>query len=384
MGDAGPPAELDAAVGAIALVDHHVHPALATELSHGELEELITESDRPVPPGTTRFDSQLGIAIRRWCCPVLGLPASAPARAYVDRRRELGAARVTRRLLRAAGVSQLLIDTGYLRDGMLGLAAMAEAAAAGVAEVVRLESVAQQAIVAGDGSATGFAERFRAALWERTTAACGVKSIAAYWFGLDLDPRAPAAAEVASAAGGWRRQIDAGGIVRVTDPVLLRFLLWAGVDRGLPVQIHTGFGDPDVDLGRSDPLLLRGFCELTQERAVPLMLLHCYPYHRQAGYLAHAYPHVYVDVGLAINHVGARAPEVVAESLELAPFGKVLFSSDAWGPPELHYLGALLWRRATARVLGGWVESGDWSLADAVRVAELIGAQNARRVYRLA
>jgi predicted TIM-barrel fold metal-dependent hydrolase len=269
-----------------------------------------------------------------------------------------------------------------------------------VAEVVRLESVAEQAIVAGDGSAAGFAERFRAALWERTTSACGVKSIAAYRFGLDLDPRPPAAAEVASAASRWRRQIDAAdqagrsladgagssgpaGTIRVTDPVLLRFLLWAGVDRGLPVQIHTGFGDPDVDLRRSDPLLLTGFCELTQERAVPLMLLHCYPYHRQAGYLAHAYPHVYVDVGLAINHVGARAPAVVAESLELAPFGKVLFSSDAWGPPELHYLGTLLWRRATARVLGGWVESGDWALADAIRVAELIGAQNARRVYRL-
>ena len=320
---------------------------------------------------------------------MLGLPASAPAQAYIDRRRELGAAGVTRRLLRAAGVSQLLIDTGYLRDGMLGLAAMAEAAAAGVAEVVRLESVAEQAIVAGDGSAAGFAERFRAALWELTRSARGVKSIAAYRFGLDLDPRPPAAAEVAGAAGGWRRQIDAAGsagpagAVRVTDPVLLRFLLWAGVDRGLPVQIHTGFGDPDVDLRRSDPLLLRGFCELTQERAVPLMLLHCYPYHRQAGYLAHAYPHVYVDVGLAINHVGARAAAVVAESLELAPFGKVLFSSDAWGPPELHYLGALLWRRATARVLGGWVESGDWALADAIRVAELIGAQNARQVYRL-
>jgi predicted TIM-barrel fold metal-dependent hydrolase len=112
------------------------------------------------------------------------------------------------------------------------------------------------------------------------------------------------------------------------------------------------------------------------------MLLHCYPYHRQAGYLAHAYPHVYLDVGLAINHVGAHAPAVVAESLELAPFGKILFSSDAWGPPELHYLGALLWRRATARVLGGWVESGDWALADAIRVAELAGARYARRTYR--
>jgi predicted TIM-barrel fold metal-dependent hydrolase len=74
---------------------------------------------------------------------------------------------------------------------------------------------------------------------------------------------------------------------------------------------------------------------------------------------------------------------VVAESLELAPFGKVLFSSDAWGPPELHYLGALLWRRATARVLGGWVADGDWSHADALRVAEMVGAGNARRVYRL-
>ena len=389
MGDDGPPAELEAAVGAIALVDHHVHPALATELSLAGLAELITESDRPVPPGTTRFDSQLGVAIRRWCSPVLGLPASAPAPAYIERRRELGAATVTRRLLRAAGVSHLLIDTGYPRDGMLGLAEMAEAAGASVAEVVRLESVAEQAIVAGDGSAAGFAERLRAALWELTRSACGVKSIAAYRFGLDLDPGPPTAAEVAGAAGGWRRQIDAAGpappagTVRVSDPVLLRFLLWAGVDRGLPVQIHTGFGDPDVDLRRSDPLLLRGFCELTQERAVPLMLLHCYPYHRQAGYLAHAYPHVYLDVGLAINHVGARAAAVVAESLELAPFGKVLFSSDAWGPPELHYLGALLWRRATARVLGEWVESGDWALADAVGVAEMIGAQNARRVYRL-
>jgi predicted TIM-barrel fold metal-dependent hydrolase len=266
---------------------------------------------------------------------------------------------------------------------MLGLTAMGEAAGAAVEEVVRLEGVAEQAIVAGNGSAAGFAERFRATLWERTTFACGVKSIVAYRFGLDFDPRPPTAAEVTGAAGKWLRQIGSSGIIRIADPVLLRFLLWTGVDRGLPVQIHTGFGDPDGDLRLCDPLLLRGFVELTQERAVPLMLLHCYPYHRQAGYLAAAYPHVYVDVGLAINHVGARATAVVAESLELAPFGKVLYSSDAWGPPELHYLGALLWRRATASVLGGWVDSGDWTVTDAIRVAEMIGALNARRIYRL-
>ncbi len=374
---------LGTAVRALALVDHHVHPVLATQLSRDEFEELITESDRPLPPGATRFDSQLGVAIRRWCGPVLGLPASAPAQAYLARRAELGAAEVTGRLLRASGVAHLLVDTGYLREGMLGLSAMAEAAGAAVQEVVRLETVAEQAIVSGTGSAAGFAERLRAALWERTTFACGVKSIIAYRFGLDFDPRPPTATEVAAAAGRWLRQIGASGTIRVTDPVLLRLCLWAGVDRGLPVQIHTGLGDPDADLRRSDPLLLRGFCELTAERAVPLLLLHCYPYHRQAGYLAATYPHVYLDVGLAINHVGARAAAIVAESLELAPFAKVLFSSDAWGPPELHYLGALLWRRATTAVLGQWVAAGDWDEADAIRVAAMIGAQNAREVYRL-
>jgi uncharacterized protein len=114
-----------------------------------------------------------------------------------------------------------------------------------------------------------------------------------------------------------------------------------------------------------------------------VMLLHCYPYHRTAGYLAHAYPHVYLDVGLAVNYTGVRSTAVVAESLEVAPFGKLLFSSDGFGPAELHHLGALLWRRAMATVLGEWVDAGDWSESEAIRVAGLMGAGNARRVYRL-
>ena len=228
-----------------------------------------------------------------------------------------------------------------------------------------------------------FGERFQAALWQRAGRAAGVKSIVGYRFGLDIDPAPPGPAELAAAAGGWLREVESTGQARVTDHVLLRHLLWAGVERGLPVQIHTGFGDPDADLRRCDPLLLRGFLELTRDRAVPVMLLHCYPFHRQAGYLAQAYPHVYLDVGLAVNHVGARAAAVVGESMELAPFGKLLFSSDAWGPAELHYLGALLWRRATATVLRQWVEAGDWSLDDAIRVATMIGSGNARRVYQL-
>jgi predicted TIM-barrel fold metal-dependent hydrolase len=89
------------------------------------------------------------------------------------------------------------------------------------------------------------------------------------------------------------------------------------------------------------------------------------------------------DVGLAINYLGARAGAVVAESLELAPFDKVLFSSDAWGPAELHHLGASLWRRTTTDLLSSWVRAGDWTLDDAKSVARRIAGANAERVYRL-
>jgi uncharacterized protein len=374
---------LEPEVGALALVDHHVHAALVAETGTAEFEQLITESDRPLPAGLTTFDSQVGVAIRRWCAPVLDLePFAAPAD-YLDRRSALGPAEVTRRLLRATGTAHFLLDTGYVRPGLLDLPGMREASGARADEVVRLESVAEQAVLDGDGSAAGFAERFAAALARQAASAVGLKSIVGYRFGLDFDPEPPAAGEVTAAAAGWLREIEATGRVRVDDPVLLRHLLWTGLELGLPLQLHTGFGDPDADLRRCDPLLLRGFLQRSEPAGVAVMLLHCYPYHRGAGYLAQAFPHVYLDVGLAINYAGARAAAVVAESLELAPFGKLLFSSDAWGPPELHYLGALLWRRATARVLGEWVADGDWSRADALRVAEMVGAGNARRVYRL-
>jgi hypothetical protein len=374
---------MDAGIGALGLVDHHVHPALATELDAAEFEELITESDRPVPAGLTQFDSQLGMAIRRWCAPLLGLePFAAPA-AYLAQRFALGGDEVTRRLLRASGISHFLVDTGYLRAGMLDLDGLASASGAEVDEIVRLEAVAEQAVLAGDGTAAGFAGRYAEALAEQVPGAVGLKSIVGYRYGLDFDPVPPTRVEVTAAAGRWLHQIEVTGQARVADPVLLRHLLWAGLSHGLPLQLHTGFGDPDADLRRCDPLLLRGFIERAEPTGVPLMLLHCYPFHRGAGYLASAYPHVFLDVGLAVNYLGARAAAVVAESLELAPFGKVLFSSDAWGPAELHYLGALLWRRATARVLGGWVADGEWSEAEALRIAAMIGGGNARRVYGL-
>lgn len=372
----------------LGLIDHHCHGVVTQELDRGSFEALLTESPWPPAPGTSMFDSQLGFAIRRWCAPVLGLAPSAPAGDYLTARAALGAAEVTRRLLRASQADAWLVDTGYQADRILGPEELAEVSGTPAYRIVRLESVAEQVAGRGTGAAD-FAGRFAEALAgaiaadRGAAAAVGLKSAAAYRYGLDFEPSRPSGAEVQVAAARWLRAVDAGQPPRVSDPVLLRHIIWAGVDCGLPLQFHTGFGDPDARLHRSDPSLLHDFLAATRGSGASVMLLHCYPYHRQAGYLANVFPHVYLDVGQALNHVGARAAAVLAEALELAPFHKMLYSSDAFGLAELHYLGARGFRRDLARVLDSFVTRGAWSAADAERVAVMIGTGNARRVYGL-
>jgi hypothetical protein len=89
------------------------------------------------------------------------------------------------------------------------------------------------------------------------------------------------------------------------------------------------------------------------------------------------------DVGLAINYLGSRSVALVGEALDTAPFAKQLYSSDAFGPPELHLLGAVLWRRAMGLVLGEWVRTGDCAEQDAIAIVDMIGVHNADRVYGL-
>ena len=155
------------------------------------------------------------------------------------------------------------------------------------------------------------------------------------------------------------------------------------VSMKLPLQFHVGFGDRDLDLHKTNPLYLLDFLRSPDVRDTPIMLLHCYPFEREAGYLAHAFENVYLDVGLAVNFTGSRSRDLVARSFELAPFTKILYSSDAFGPAELHYLGARLWRNAITKVVGGWIDDDDCSEADARRIVQLVARDNARRVYAL-
>src|SRR6266550_3925116 len=98
-------------VGALRLVDQHCHSVLGADLDRPGFEALLSEAhDRPAP-GESTFDTPLGVAVRRWCAPVLDLPPHAEPDEYLARRAELGAAEANRRLLSAAGLSDLLLDS---------------------------------------------------------------------------------------------------------------------------------------------------------------------------------------------------------------------------------------------------------------------------------
>jgi predicted TIM-barrel fold metal-dependent hydrolase len=331
----------------------------------------LTEADR-FAPDVDPWDGSVGFAVRRWCAPALGLPAHARPEEYLEARAALGPVDVRRRLLRAARLAWLLVDTGLPGDA----GALAAAARASWREVVRLEAVAER-VAASGVSARRFAPAFRDELATATAGAAAVKSILAYRHGFDVEPTRPTDRAVAEAAGEWLARRDVDPAARLDDPVLLRFVLWSGVDTGLPVQLHAGFGDRDLDLPRADPSLLQPFLAAAEPAGVPIVLLHCYPYHRQAGWLAQVYPHVLVDVGLTVGQVGARADAVLAEFFELAPFGKLLFSTDGCRLPELYLVGAAQFRDSLAGVLAVLPAT------DADRVARMVGRENAARVYAL-
>ena len=360
-------------IDAVRLVDHHVHGCWLDSGDRARFENGLNEANtEPVADFDSAFDSQIGFALRAHCAPLLELPEHAEPQQYWERRSALAEPELARLFLAAAGVSDWLVDTGLGPD-VADVPTIAELSGGRAREVVRLEEIAEQAADT-DGD---YAGAFREILGARAARAVATKSILAYRGGFDGDLSEPAAAEVSAAAAAWR---DRGGR-RLTDRILLRFGLHEALRLGKPVQLHVGFGDRDADLHRTNPLylldLLRGSGD------TPIVLLHTYPYEREAGYLAQAFNNVYIDGGLSINHLGARSPAFIARLLELAPFRKILYSSDAYGPAELHYLGARLWRIGMTRVLTGFVDGDDWSERDAIRVVDLIAHHTAERVYEL-
>jgi predicted TIM-barrel fold metal-dependent hydrolase len=212
-----------------------------------------------------------------------------------------------------------------------------------------------------------------------------LKSIAAYRTGLDIQktPRDFAEHRFYALKHECRDQP-----LRLADRPLIDFLVTQALEiaakHGIPVQFHTGFGDPDLNLQLVNPLNMRSVFEDPRFRRAPIVLLHAsYPYVQEAGYLASVYPQVYLDFGLAVPFLSvAGMRRVVQQLLELAPTSKLMYSSDAHNIPELYYLGAKWGREVLAQVLDEAIQDGDLTAKEAESVGRAILSENAETLHR--
>jgi predicted TIM-barrel fold metal-dependent hydrolase len=362
------------------LVDHHCHGLVRRDLDRPSFEALMNEGAGAGRWTGSPFDSMLGLAIRRHCAPLLGLEPHADADTYLGRRRALGHDEVARRLLGAAGIDTVLVDTGFLSDDICSPAEVAALAgpSARSHEILRVETMAQDLLAAGTDP-----RELLGAVKHRLSesGAVGAKSIAAYRCGLDLLPQCPRDDDVAEAL--HHAPPPDGQAWRITDRTVVSALAWTAIEAGLPLQLHVGYGDSDVDLLRCDPLHLTPSLRATQSAGVPVLLLHNYPFHRRAAYLAQVFDHVFIDVGLSVHNTGPLSRRVIEETLELVPFTKLLHSSDAFGLPELYLLGSLLFRRGLDAVLADLVRGDELAERDASRIGAMVAGDNARVAYGL-
>ncbi|KAJ1295341.1 hypothetical protein BS78_01G216300 [Paspalum vaginatum] len=304
-------------------------------------------------------------------------------------RRAEGLKSIGSKCFQAANISAILIDDGITFDKMLDLESH-KAFAPVVGRVLRIERLAETII--NDESFSGsswtldsFTENYIAKLTSFSNQIVALKSIAAYRSGLEISPNV----SKTDAEDGLRKELTGPRPFRITNKNLIDYLftisLGIAVSFNLPVQIHTGFGDKDLDLRKCNPLHLRAVLEDERFANCQIVLLHAsYPFSKEASYLASVYSQVYLDFGLAIPKLSVHGMTTsVKELLELSPVKKVMFSTDGYAFPETYYLGAKRARDVVYRVLAVACEDGDLSIQEAIEAVEDIFRRNALHLYKL-
>jgi predicted TIM-barrel fold metal-dependent hydrolase len=224
-----------------------------------------------------------------------------------------------------------------------------------------------------------------------------LKSVIAYRTGLAVEPVDPATAS--RAFDQLKRSPNPGGLLRqihvpreLVAPVktVRDFLLWQALDLSvelnLPFQIHTGMGDQDINIATARPGLLGEVFRDHRLRHAKIILLHgSYPYYEEGAYLANVFPNVYLDLSLFNPWIGFESiTRVMATVLDVAPFTKLLYASDAYGSPEMQWLAGKYGRSALASALDAAITAGLLPAGEAKAAMCLILADNARALYDLA
>lgn len=368
---------------AIPLIDGHCH-SFAADFLETSAEGFLRIFTEAVDPRPVIQHIRHALTYRRALRDLAALLSCSPTpESILNARRPIPD--YLRWLCHEARLRGMLVDGAY-PPGTLSNEDLQARLGCRVWSIFRLETVEEQLLLA-ETEFSGFEERFRASIVAaKGSGAVALKSIVAYRSGLAV--QVISRSQARQAFQRLRPQVERHSRIRLTAKPLLDYCLRVALGEAkrleLPVQFHTGFGDPDIDLPTANPALLRPILHDPAYAEVPMVLLHMgYPYVREAAFLAHVYPHVYVDISLAAPLLQPVLPDLLRELLALAPATKVLYGSDGHSQPEMFWLGAQYARRALGSVLKAYVREGTVTEREAWEMAECIFIRNALDLYRL-
>lgn len=294
---------------------------------------------------------------------------------------------IIERLFRAANFDTLVLDVGFpLPENCYSADRLGQLGHCRAVKLLRLETLMQDLIVEYehfDDLLDTYEQRLTNV---REHGYCGFKSIVAYRAGLNI---AEWSKDQAAASFSDARSAIRNDRLRITQKPLIDYLLHIAFrhasEQGLPVQFHTGYGDPDTDMRLGNPLQLRDVLERSDYHNMKFVLLHeSYPYTQLGAYLAAVYPHVYFDLSYAIPFV--EKLEMLAftrQALSVAPVSKLMCSSDGTSLPEFHWAGAIRARSVIGQVLDEMIEADEIDEEQAYALAQQLLHDTAYSVYNL-
>ena len=349
------------------MIDDHGHPFA---LEGGPLDLSALTLDLNTDEGADERRGRLGPS-RLWqelltgrLAARLGCDPSDLSDARAEASKEWGP--YVRDLFQDVGITALVMDVAYPPDAFDSLEAFQDLSGCAVHPIFRTDPLVDRLI--GDGAGTSeIVDAVTSAMSDAASRGhVGFKTIMAYRTGLAVDP---AVSERDADESLRDRDVPVRRRGKALRDLVITRALATAADLGLPFQFHTGFGDSEIRLAESNPLLLEELLRSPEGSAGRIDLIHGgFPWHEEVAFLAATKPNVWVDVSLFNIFSPATVADRLLRLVDLAPVHRVLMGTDGFHEPELYWFaGRVLmdaWTIASARlresgVRKAWVDDSE-------------------------
>ncbi|ARM75635.1 amidohydrolase family protein [Acidianus manzaensis] len=272
----------------------------------------------------------------------------------------------TKFLLKDAGVEKLVIDEGFGKKSEIPIP---------YALLFRIESIINDDLFSKsfDKAIEIFEETLIQKIKKEKYA--GFKSIIAYRTGLKVVcSEEKAKKDFTNAEKEWYGRKAKG----FRDFLFCKTMAIAK-ELNVPFQVHTGAGDRDIKLELSKPSYLTN---LVRKYEGKIVFVHAgFPWHRETAWMSYLFPSVYLDVSEVFPFATIAGYDVLREVMEVAPFNKIMYGSDAFDVPEIAWISAKLFTKAINKVLKEMIEWDVINDKDYNKIKRMICNDNAEELY---